>query len=180
VRHPLEVLYNDVGIEKIRGMVKRPWRGGRIACYYGCQVVRPFDEVDKPHNPTRMDELMQAAGAPTVDYALKTKCCGGSLTGTMHDVGVRLNYILLKEAARKGAEAIVTICPLCQFNLDAYQNEIRKQSGENLSMPILYFTQVLGWAVGGDPARLGLRRAISGADLVRRWFSSREEVEAYV
>ena len=91
---------------------------GRIACYYGCQAVRPYDDVDKQYNPMRMDELMQAVGAPTVDYSLKTKCCGGSLTGTMHEVGLRLNYILLKEAARKGAEAIVTMCPLCQFNLD--------------------------------------------------------------
>ena len=84
---------------------------GRIACYYGCQAVRPYDEVDKPHNPTRMDELLGAIGAPTVDYSLKTKCCGGSLTGTLHEVGLRLNYILLKEAARKGAEAIVTLLP---------------------------------------------------------------------
>ena len=76
--------------------------------------------------------------------------------------GLRLNYILLKEAARKGAEAIVTICPLCQFNLDVYQAEIAKQSGEKLDMPVLYFTQVLGWALGGDPRALGLQRSISG------------------
>ena len=95
---------------------------------------------------------MQAVGAPTVDYSLKTKCCGGSLTGTLSEVGLRLNYILLKEAARKGAQAIVTICPLCQFNLDVYQNEIARQSGEKFDMPILYFTQVLGWALGAEDA----------------------------
>ncbi len=117
----------DVGLERIRSKVVRHWRGGRVACYYGCQLVRPYAEADRPHDPTRMDELLQAVGVPTVDYSLKTKCCGGSLTGTIHEVGVRLNYILLKEAARKGAEAIVTICPLCQYNLDAYQAEIRKQ-----------------------------------------------------
>ncbi len=132
VRHPLEMLYNDIGLERIKSMTKRQWRGGQLACYYGCQAVRPYDEVDKAHNPMRMDELLNAAGIPTVDYALKTKCCGGSLTGTIHEVGVRLNYILLKEAARKGAEAIVTICPLCQFNLDIYQKEIGKQTGETL------------------------------------------------
>ncbi len=180
VRHPLEALYNDLGCEEIRNRTKRKWRGGRIACYYGCQAVRPYDEVDKAYNPMRMDELMQAIGAPTVDYSLKTKCCGGSLTGTLSDVGKRLNYILLKEAARKGAEAIVTICPLCQFNLDAYQAEIRKQSGEQIDMPILYFTQVLGYALGGDPKKLGLHRGISGRDLIRRWFPAHEEVEAYV
>jgi heterodisulfide reductase subunit B len=180
IRHPLEVLYNDVGLERIRAAAVRRWRGGRIACYYGCQAVRPYDEVDKPHNPNRMDELLQAVGAPTVDFALKTKCCGGSLTGTVHEVGIRLNYILLKEAARKGAEAIVTICPLCQFNLDAYQSVIRKQSREPLDMPILYFTQVLGWALGAEPRALGLHRAISGRDFIKRWFPVHEEVESYV
>ncbi len=180
VRHPLEMLYTDVGLERFKALVKNKWRGGRIACYYGCQAVRPYDEVDRPHNPMRMDELMQAVGAPTVDYALKTKCCGGSLTGTMHEVGLRLNYILLKEAARKGAEAIVTICPLCQFNLDVYQKEIVKQSGESFDMPILYFSQVLGWALGGRERELGLRRSISGQNLIRRWFAAHEEVEAYV
>jgi heterodisulfide reductase subunit B len=180
VRHPLEMLYNDVGVERFKALAKHKWRGGRIACYYGCQAVRPYDEVDLAHNPMRMDELMQAVGAPTVDYALKTKCCGGSLTGTVHEVGLRLNYILLKEAARKGAEAIVTICPLCQYNLDVYQKEMTKQSGERFDMPILYFTQVLGWALGGTQRELGLHRSISGRSLIRSWYGSHEEVEAYV
>ncbi|MCL6543719.1 MAG: CoB--CoM heterodisulfide reductase iron-sulfur subunit B family protein [Bryobacteraceae bacterium] len=180
VRHPLEVLYNDLGVEKLRQLAVRQWRGGRIACYYGCQAVRPYDEVDRPHNPMRMDELLRAVGVPTVDYALKTKCCGGSLTGTVHEVGLRLNYILLKEARRKGAEAIVTLCPLCQFNLDVYHAEIARQSGERFDMPVLYFTQVLGWALGGDFKELGLKRSISGSDLIRRWFTANEEVEAYV
>ncbi len=179
VRHPLEVLYNDIGVAKIKALAKRKWRGGRVACYYGC-VVRPYGEVDRPHNPTRMDEMLQAAGVPTVEHALKTKCCGGSLTGTIHEVGVRLNYILLKEAARKGAECVVTICPLCQFNLDAYQAEIRKDTGEPINMPVLYFTQVLAWLLGGDPRKLGLKRSISGSDLLTRWFGAHEEVEAYV
>jgi heterodisulfide reductase subunit B len=180
VRHPLEVLYTDVGLARIKAQTTRQWRGGRIACYYGCQAVRPYDEVDKPYNPTRMDELLGAIGAPTVDYSLKTKCCGGSLTGTLHEVGLRLNYILLKEAARKGAEAIVTMCPLCQFNLDVYQAEIAKQSGERFDMPVLYFTQVLGWALGGESKELGLKRSVSGQGLIRRWFTVHEGVEAYV
>ena len=181
IRHPMELLYNDVGLERIKSKVVRHWRGGRVACYYGCQLVRPFAEADRPHDPTRMDELLQAVGVPTVDYALKTKCCGGSLTGTIHEVGVRLNYILLKEAARKGAEAVVTICPLCQYNLDAYQAEIRKQTGEVLDMPVFFFTQILGWALGGDARSLGLGRAVSGRRSIEEWFPKRsEEVESYV
>ena len=180
VRHPLEILYNDVGLAKIKARTVRKWQGGKIACYYGCQAVRPYDEVDRPHDPMRMDELMHAVGAQTVDWALKTKCCGGTLTGTIHDVGVRLNYILLKEAVRKGAEAIVNICPMCQFNLDAYQPEIAKATGEAFDIPILYFTQVLGWALGGDPKSLGLKRSIGGKSLVRKWFSANQEAPAHV
>jgi heterodisulfide reductase subunit B len=180
VRHPLEVLYHDVGSKKIGAGVVRHWSGGAVACYYGCQAVRPYAEADSPYNPMRMDELLQAAGVPVVDFPLKTKCCGGSLTGTIHSVGVRLNYILLKEAARKGAQAIATICPLCQFNLDTYQAEMRRETRESLDMPVLYFTQLLGWALGGDFHELGLHRAISGRKLIHQWFSVPKEVQAYV
>ena len=181
VRHPLEVLYTDVGPARIREAMVRHWRGGPVACYYGCQMVRPYGEADRDHDPVRMDELLAAVGVPTVDYSLKTKCCGGSLTGTTHAVGVRLNYILLKEAARKGAQAIVTVCPLCQYNLDAYQSEIRRASRERMDMPILYFTQILGWALGGEIESLGLRRAISGRKTIEQWFPRTDaEKEAYV
>jgi heterodisulfide reductase subunit B len=179
-RHPLEVLYNDIGLDRIRSKVVRKWTGGPVACYYGCQAVRPYYEVDKPVDPTRMEELLEAAGITTVKYSLKTKCCGGSLTGTIHKVGVRLNAILLKEAARNGAKAVATLCPLCQFNLDAYQREIRKQTQQNLDMPILYFTQLLGWALGGDARALGLRRSISGRTPMKQWFSASKEVAAHV
>ncbi|MCS7309439.1 MAG: heterodisulfide reductase-related iron-sulfur binding cluster, partial [Armatimonadetes bacterium] len=114
VRHPLDVLYCDIGVKRLRELTVRRLQGVRMASYYGCQAVRPYGEVDDPHEPTRMDEILRAVGVEVVEYPLKTKCCGGSLTGTIHDVGVRLNYILLKEAQRRGAQAIVTICPLCQ------------------------------------------------------------------
>ena len=179
-RHPLEVLYNDIGAKQIKAKTVRKWKGGPVVCYYGCQAIRPYYEVDKPVRQTRMEELLEAAGIPTVDFALKTKCCGGSLTGTIHEVGLRLNYILLKEAVRKGAKALVTICPLCQFNLDAYQSEIRKREHESIEMPILYFTQVLGWALGGDFRGLGLQRCISGGSLVKQWFTAQKEVAAHV
>jgi len=177
VRHPLEILYNEVGVKALKQKTTRKWKGGKIACYYGCQAVRPYDEVDRPHNPMRMDELMNAAGAPTIDYALKTKCCGGSLTGTIHEVGVNLNEILLREAVRKGAGCIVTICPLCQFNLDTYQGEMRAR-GVAIDIPVLYFTQVLAWALGGDIGKIGLKRSISGRAAIEKWFSS-EEAPAY-
>ncbi len=180
VRHPLEILYNDVGAARIKSKVVRPWTGGRLACYYGCQAVRPYSEVDDPHRPSRMEELLNAIGVPTVEYTLRTKCCGGSLTGTIPTVGIRLNYELLKEAIRNGAQAIVTICPLCQFNLDAYQSQIRADIWDALDVPVLYITQVLGWMLGGDWKELGLNRSISGVRELKRWFTAPKEKEAYV
>ena len=95
-------------------------------------------------------------------------------------MGVRLNYILLHEAARKGAQAIATVCPLCQYNLDAYQSEMRRAGGKRMEMPILYFTQILGWALGGDIRELGFRRAISARKTIARWFpQSQVEKEVY-
>ena len=181
VRHPLEVLYTDIGIDRISARRARQWSGGRVACYYGCQLVRPYHEVDRSDNPSRLEELMRAVGVPTVRYSLSTKCCGGALTGTMHAIGVRLSYILLKEAARKGAQAMVTLCPLCQYNLDAYQAEMRRRTGEALDMPVLYFTQVVGWMLGGDAETLGIRRSISGRKFIRQWFAGEKaETKEYV
>jgi heterodisulfide reductase subunit B len=160
VKHPLDVLKNDVGYEKIASLIKRPMKGLKVACYYGCQLVRPFTEFDDPDYPTSLDALMAAAGAQPVDFAAKTRCCGGSLTGTVEDVGLRLNYILLKEAKRKGADCIVTICPLCQFNLEFAQNKISKTFKEDVRIPVLYFSQVLGLALGIDKKELGFKRSI--------------------
>ena len=158
-----------MGVEKVRARTVRTWKGGPVACYYGCQLVRPYGEADCAHNPVRMDELLAASGVPTVDWSLKTKCCGGTLTGTIHEVGVRLNAILLREAKRKGAGAIVTICPLCQYNLDAYQREVHNGDAR-IDMPVLYFSQILAWALGGEVDELGLGRAISGRRQIARWF----------
>lgn len=158
VRHPLDVLVNDVGLERIRGLVKRPLDGLPVASYYGCQIVRPYATFDNQHEPTSMDRLMQAVGAEPVDWPLKTRCCGGSLTGTTEEVGLRLNYILLKEAKKRGASLIVTACPLCQFNLECYQDRIVRRFREDVSMPVAYFTQLMGYAIGIEPHKLGLQR----------------------
>lgn len=160
VKHPLEVLKNDIGYDKIAALVKRPLKGLKVACYYGCQLVRPFTDFDDPDHPTSLDKLMSAAGAQPVEYAAKTRCCGGSLTGTIEEVGLRLNYILLKEAKRKKADCIVTICPLCQFNLEFAQDKISKTFKDDVRIPVLYFSQVLGLALGVAKKDLGFARSI--------------------
>jgi heterodisulfide reductase subunit B len=160
VKHPLEILIKDIGQGAIKSKIRRPLSGLKVACYYGCQLVRPYTDFDDPDYPTTLDSLMEAAGATAVDYVAKTRCCGGSLTGTIEEVGLRLNYILLKEAKRKGADCVVTICPLCQFNLEVTQSKMVKKYKDDVRVPVLYFSQLLGLALGIDKADLGLSRSI--------------------
>ena len=160
VRHPLEVLLHDVGFETIQNKVKIPLRSFKIAPYYGCQIVRPFEEFDHHTYPETMDHIFDIIGASVIDYTQKTRCCGGSLTGTIEEVGLRLNHILLKEAHEKGANCIATVCPLCQFNLEAYQRKILKKYNNIPKMPILYFSQVIGLAMGIDKDELGMNKSI--------------------
>jgi heterodisulfide reductase subunit B len=159
VRHPLDILLNDVGLEAIRARVTRPLKGLRIAPYYGCQIVRPYSTFDNQFNPTAMDRLFEALGAECVTYPLKTKCCGGSLTGTVPKAGMRLVYILMKEARRRGADCLATVCPLCQFNLDAYHTQVRSEYGLDC-IPTLYFSQLMGLAFGLSEKELGLNRLV--------------------
>ena len=165
VRHPLDVLINDVGLEEIKKRVKNPLTGLKLAPYYGCQVVRPFATFDDQHDPVTMDNLITASGAECVSWPLKTKCCGGSLTGTVPEAGLKLAYIILRDAKKRGAHAIVTPCPLCQFNLDGYQEQIASKY-ERIDIPVLYFTQVVGLAMGLSAEELGIKRGIISAETV--------------
>ena len=157
VRHPLDILVHEIGLDVIREKVVRPLRGLKVAPYYGCQIVRPYATFDDAHQPTTMDRLLTTLGAEVVSYPLKTKCCGGSLTGTVPEAGLRLSYILLKEALRRGAHVVATVCPLCHFNLDAYHEEMERRWGP-VRIPTVYFTQLMGLAFGLEPQQLGLHR----------------------
>ncbi|MHC1764963.1 MAG: CoB--CoM heterodisulfide reductase iron-sulfur subunit B family protein [Verrucomicrobiia bacterium] len=157
VRHPLDILIHDVGLDVIKEKVVRPLKGLKVAPYYGCQVVRPYATFDDAWNPTTMDRLLATLGAEVIHFPLKTKCCGGSLTGTVPEAGLRLTYILLKEAVRRGADVVATICPLCQFNLDAYHDQIVRRWGP-ARIATVYFTQLMGLAFGISTEQLGLKR----------------------
>lgn len=179
VRHPIDILLNEIGVEAIASAVVRPLTGLKVACYYGCLLVRPFATFDDQHNPTSMDQLVAAVGAEPIDWPLKTRCCGGScycggpVIGAMPEATMQLSYALLREATKRGADVITTICPLCQFNLEGFQDRMSKRFGRPLDVPAVFVSQLLGVAMGIDEDRLGVRRLL-------RWRMPREPVAASV
>ena len=160
VRHPLEVLMTELGGNGIRGAVAKPLKGFKVVPYYGCAILRPFDAAGNSHGPTILEGLVQATGATAVDYPYKGRCCGGMLSSGVQTVGLRLAEILLEAAKKTGADAIVTTCPLCQYNLECYQKRLMKSTGKDLEMPVFYFTQMLGLAMGIGERELGIDRLL--------------------
>lgn len=156
VRHPLDVLINDMGLEIIAEYIEKPLTGLKIANYYGCQIVRPEKGFDDRENPTTMDELFESLGAENVYFPLKLRCCGGMLMTTYPEVALKLSREILESAIENEADCIVTTCPLCQMNLEAYQQKINRAFGTDYQIPVLYFTQALGVALGIDEKSLGM------------------------
>jgi heterodisulfide reductase subunit B2 len=161
VRHPLDVLINDIGLDKIREKAKFSLEGLKIANYYGCQIVRPEKGFDDREEPMTMDNLFAAVGAENIYYPMKVKCCGGMLMTTYEDVAIKLSKELIECAVNNGANCIVTTCPLCQMNLEAYQDVINSSYDTNFNLPILFFTQVLGLAFGFSESELGIDKNLT-------------------
>lgn len=164
VRHLLDICVNDVGLDTIKSLVKKPLKGLKTATYYGCQIVRPENEIDNAENPTIFENLIEALGSTTTNYTLKTKCCGASLIITKNDVALTLVKNLLQSAMDGDADCIVCACPLCQLNLDAYQSNVNKTFKLNFKLPILYFTQLMGVAFGIPLAKLGIGKEFVSAE----------------
>jgi heterodisulfide reductase subunit B len=157
--HPLEILLRDVGVKGLKAKVKRPLRGWNVAAYYGCLIARPY-ALSEGFTLEAFDTVIPALGANLVDYELRTRCCGGSLPGTIEEVGHRLVYILLSQAKHNNADVMVTVCPLCQMNLEAHQGKIKKRYGEDVTIPVPYFTQLIGMALGLPDEALGLHKLL--------------------
>jgi heterodisulfide reductase subunit B2 len=158
ILHPLDVLVNKYGLEGIKKAVVKSLKDLNVVSYYGCQVVRPITAFDDASDPITMDEIVMTLGATAVDWGMKVRCCGGSMTSTISDVGLRLNYLLLKEAKRKQADIIVTACPLCQFNLECFQGKVSRMYKDKINIPVMFFTQLMGLAFGMDKKSLGINR----------------------
>jgi heterodisulfide reductase subunit B len=148
VLHYLEVLKDEIGWAAVKSKVTKPLAGLKVASYYGCLMVRPIEvlEFDDPENPQVMDDLLRTLAAEPVRFDFKAECCGGYLVVNRRDVAKDCSRRIIENARGYGAEAIVTTCPLCQYNLELVA----------AGMPVFYFTQLLGLAVGLGADELGL------------------------
>lgn len=162
VRHLIEVFVKDVGLGAIKQRVTRPLKGLRVAPYYGCQILRPRKDHEDVERPRFFEDLLSSIGATPVEYPLRLRCCGGSLIMTNRKAALTMVRDLLQSAADCEAQVIATVCPLCQINLECYQRHVNRVFGTAFSIPILYFTQLLGLALGISAKRLGIGTELVG------------------
>jgi heterodisulfide reductase subunit B len=160
VMHLVEALIEKVGLDRIEASVQKPLAGLRVACYYGCYLTRPADitGAEHPEYPMDMDYLLQRLGAEVVDWDYKTDCCGGSLGLTETPIAHEMTAKVLRNAHQRGADAIVTVCPLCHVNIDGRQGQIKDLG---FDIPIFYATQLAAIALG-----LGEKTAMLNKNLV--------------
>ena len=168
--HALDWIKDGIGEEGLKARVKNSLSGLKIANYYGCMYTRPrhiFPEKDQGEGsestskPHFMDDLLAAAGAQNVDFPLKTACCGGAHTLSDSDTSTKLVLNILQAAEASGADVIATECPTCHSGLEMHQIRAEKVLGKKTSVKILYFTQLLGLALGLKPKKVGVHENVS-------------------
>ncbi len=164
IRHLLDVIINDIGLDKVKSKVMRPLTGLRVAPYLGCMVPRPDYEHrwSNPEYPNELDRLLKTLGAEVIDFPLKTHCCGGHMTQIGPNTAFELIRRLVSSADQYKADVMVTLCPMCQMNIDAYQGEMNRHFHTDYRMPIIFFTQLMGLAFGFDAKQLGFGRELVG------------------
>jgi heterodisulfide reductase subunit B len=169
VSHIMHAFTTEEALELVRRKAGERIKGLRVAPYYGCQIVRPRRpgvELAQVESPTYFEALLEAAGAVPVAYPYKLRCCGAALMVTNRGAAVQMLRDLLQSAVDAGAEVIATACPLCQTNLECYQGEVNRTYGTNYTMPILYFTQLLGLSLGVGVKRLGIGKELVSAQAI--------------
>jgi heterodisulfide reductase subunit B2 len=167
VRHLIEVIMEDVGLDEIRKKIVQPLKNLHVAPYYGCQLLRPRKDHENVENPQFFENLLSALGADPVEYPSKARCCGGSLIITNRKAALDMVRKLLEDAVNHKAEVIATTCPMCNVNLEVYQAQVNQEFDTHFSIPVMYFTQLMGIALGLKPGSLGIgNEMISSAPLL--------------
>ena len=164
--HTIDFLHDFVGLEKVKKAVKKPLKGLKIASHVGCQIIRYSDlgRVDDAENPRKFDELIAALGAESVDYAEKLDCCGAALNRSHPDSALSLAGSKLKAVQGLNVGGMAVSCPDCQLMFDARQKDAGTTVGAKLNVPVVYYTQLLGLALGIDEKKLGLHLNQSPAE----------------
>lgn len=161
ITHLLWVIVEEVGLEKLRSLVKRPLTGTRIAPFYGCYILRPTSILgykDHPDRDTYIERITETLGGVPVDFSGKTKCCGFPILTMNEKASLNMAGNHLIEAKEQGADVMVTPCPLCHLNLDGGQARAAKQKGVQIGLPIVHLPQLIGIAMDIEPKILGLNQ----------------------
>jgi heterodisulfide reductase subunit B len=157
VIHFARMLHDEYGLENIRVKVVKPLRGLKIATHPGCHYVRPstlYSGFDDPEFPGTLDRLVEATGAEALEYQGKTDCCGGGILAVREDIAKAMTGKKLAKLSGK-ADAMVVVCPFCGIMYDKYQRTLEEELGRHFGLPVLYYPQLLGLALGIDPSKLG-------------------------
>ena len=164
--HVIDLLHDHVGLDIIRKAIVKPLKGLRLASHVGCQIVRYTDlgRVDDAENPKKLDELINVVGAETVDYPEKLDCCGAALIYSHLDSALSLSASKLKAVQSLGVDGLVVSCPDCGMMFDSKQTEAVTTAGAKISLPVVYYTQLLGLALDIEQNRLGLQLNQSPVD----------------
>lgn len=163
VLHMLDVVTDKFGVEAVAEKVVKNLGGLKVACYYGCLMTRPPEATGKRRfeNPTQMESLIDALGGEGVDWNMKTFCCGAAFALTKTDVVLELTRKILVDAEAVGADVISVGCPLCHANLDGRQTQINSKFNTDFHIPIFYFTELMGLALGIEAKDLGLHKHLT-------------------
>ena len=159
VKHFTRILYEEVGLDALRSEVKRDLSDFKIACHYGCHYLKPseiYESFDDHEFPTTLDELVDAAGARSVDYQNKMRCCGGSVLAIDEELCLSITHEKLDDIKNAGANCMTLVCPFCSVMYDDNQRKIESTFDVSYSLPVLFYPQLLGLAMGFDPREIGL------------------------
>jgi len=158
VKHFARFLNEDYGLDKIKKLIKRPLKGVKIATHYGCHYMRPseiYKNFDDPLFPVTLDSLVETTGAESIHYSTKMDCCGGAITGINENIAIKLAETKLDDLFGTQVDAMVVICPFCSIMYDRQQVVISEDKGKIFEIPVLYYPQLLGLALGIEPDELG-------------------------
>ena len=163
IRYALDFFCDGPILEEVKKKRTKPLSRLKLVCYYGCLTVRPpkLTGVKEYENPQHMERLMEHLGAEPIPWSYQTDCCGASLVMTRTDIVRKLSQRILSMAKEAEADCLVTGCPMCQANLDTRQEEIKKDTGEKDDLPILYFSELMGLALGHKDVKKWLGRHIT-------------------